>query len=294
MTKLQTKVEQVDGPTVTFDMVKYQEIDILPSFGIGGNGRCYFKVNHFGDKSLDEDIVCTLSGTMRGKRISFAFRGRFQRDNAFNCWSMMNEFPIPGAFVVSDHVSIEIEIKDGANDVETLPNPKLADDITALWNKPDSSDFTVQVQDKTFFTHKLILSTRSPVLKAMLQSGLSETNTSTLTINDFDATITEHFLYFLYSDKCEGLSQDQLKVLLQMAHKYGVVGLQQLCEANIVTNNENCFELLSFADLYDFSLLKERSIKHIKNNREGLRQEGKRNFSVFNESLKDELLLSLL
>jgi speckle-type POZ protein len=81
----------------------------------------------------------------------------------------------------------------------------------------------------TLTSHKLILCARSPVFKAMLTSGLSESTSNEIVISDFEPEVVHAFLKFLYSDKCSTLEQHSF-ALYQMADKYQVNSLKITCE----------------------------------------------------------------
>ena len=79
--------------------------------------------------------------------------------------------------------------------------------IAACFNQPDMSDLTVQVGDKTYFAHKMILGKTSTVFKTMIYSQqwteatenkLHLSETADITAN---AEIFEHFLWYFYSGK---------------------------------------------------------------------------------------------
>ena len=60
-------------------------------------------------------------------------------------------------------------------------------------------DFTLISKDrKSFHCHKLVLASRSPVLKAMLNSGMAEANKQQLEIKNHESELLAIILEFIY------------------------------------------------------------------------------------------------
>lgn len=65
---------------------------------------------------------------------------------------------------------------------------------------------------------------RSPVFAKMLQSGLYESSSSTLVLEDNSAKVVEALLCFIYSDKLsDNWTLEEVFDLFKLAHKYATV-----------------------------------------------------------------------
>lgn len=91
--------------------------------------------------------------------------------------------------------------------------------------------------NKIMEAHRVILASRSPVLKELL-SRIRTTEKSVVTFGShFDRDVVKHFLKFLYTGHLE--TSDGLKQLLALAIKYQVETLKNLCQlANRVPDAE--------------------------------------------------------
>lgn len=165
-------------------------------------------------------------------------------------------------YLVDDELVIEttIELQSGKH--------SLLSDIRSLLFNEQSSDVIVKVDEESFPVHKLILSSRSPVFKAMLNSNMLESRTHEIIIVDFSADIVKEFLSFLYTDQCNIDLLDQIaEDLMRIANKYEVPFLQSFCEKHIASKMtaSTCFEKLLFAHTYHYHLLKAEALKYIVN-----------------------------
>jgi speckle-type POZ protein len=116
--------------------------------------------------------------------------------------------------------------------------------------------------------HKFILSVRSPVFKAMLNSGLSETTSNEIVIVDFEPSVVKLFVDYLYTDECHDEDMHTICELYKMADKYQAQGLLILCEHKITAllYTTNVIECLLFADLMNNTHIKNKAIELIVKN----------------------------
>lgn len=114
--------------------------------------------------------------------------------------------------------------------------------------------------------HKLILSARSPVFRAMLESDMRETQTGIITVLDCQAEVISDFVRYLYTGKC---NDDKLQShgieMLRMAHEFSVQSLLTTCEITLAQNasDENIIELLKLAELYQTKYLRDACIAYV-------------------------------
>ena len=124
------------------------------------------------------------------------------------------------------------------------------------------SDFQIQCGILTFDCHKIILSARSNVFKALIASkAFTEAENNKLIIKDCECETFGHFLSFLYFNKYNDEKANPWK-LLPLADKYEVLDLVKICETKIMKglNLDNVCQSLILAHLHDQQELKKRCI----------------------------------
>jgi hypothetical protein len=145
----------------------------------------------------------------------------------------------------------------------------LMSDFTVVAQRMAAQDAREEMEKEDWINipvHKLILCYRSPVLKAMLQSGMSESTSGELRITDCDAAVVQKFVNFLYAGSCApGLHAEPLFVL---AHRYEMPDLQRLCEHHLERSlsTDNVLHVLSLADLYQLPELRKAAVSYIGRN----------------------------
>ncbi|XP_057318274.1 speckle-type POZ protein-like [Microplitis mediator] len=135
---------------------------------------------------------------------------------------------------------------------------QMAHDYTELYNSKMSSDVIINVGDKEFQAHKIILMARSPVLAAMFSHEMIEKKQNKVSITDITPEIFEKVLEYIYTDEVIGLDEiaDEL---LEAAEKYQLQSLKETCQESLsaTLNLENAFKLMTLADLYNANHLLE-------------------------------------
>ena len=124
----------------------------------------------------------------------------------------------------------------------------------------DLSDLKIVCDQREFPVHKLILSARSPVFKAMFGSNYAETTSKTLQIEGTDSKTMEKFLQFLYTNNTSPDCQ-----LLLLADRYQVDPLVNYCIENIAmkVSHENAMEVFYAAFLISNEALMKNAISYI-------------------------------
>jgi len=103
-----------------------------------------------------------------------------------------------------------------------------------LWDaaiKRKMTNIEFLVGEETFDAHRSILSARSPVFAAMFASGMKETATGQVRIEDVDPDVFQKLLKFLYMGTFEPSPMD--RDLFTVADKYQVTTLMELCRPAI-------------------------------------------------------------
>lgn len=95
--------------------------------------------------------------------------------------------------------------------------------------KKQFTDFEFLVGDESFAAHRSLLSARSPVFAAMFRSGMQESQTGKVRLDeDVKPSTFRLFLKFLYTGTLESLTDRE--ALLPLADKYQVETFANLCQ----------------------------------------------------------------
>jgi len=147
--------------------------------------------------------------------------------------------------------------------------PTLVEAMQNLCCNEEMSDFKIKCESQEFPCHKLILSTRSDVFKAMFLSDLkvTEDDDNILEIPNISAKIMKTFLKFLYQDEItpEEISCD----LLIAADQYNFKRLVNICLKHLEDSIDptNVMEIAATAYLLNQDQLLKSASKFIFNNR---------------------------
>jgi hypothetical protein len=121
--------------------------------------------------------------------------------------------------------------------------------------------------------HVAILTARSPVFAAMLQSDFVESKTRIVNIADSEMDVFKEMLVYLYTGKAPKLTENNFtQSVYEVADKYGVKSLQDDCVNLLVTqlSNNNAMEVLVWAQFHSLSKLFEKALRFIAKNSEEL------------------------
>ncbi|XP_028398542.1 kelch-like protein 20 [Dendronephthya gigantea] len=124
----------------------------------------------------------------------------------------------------------------------------------------DGSDIILVVEDQEFHVHKWILTSQSPVFKAMLDGRFMEASQDKITLKDKDLKVMEQFLKLLYpwsmfeEDKVS-FDDKNFLLLLALADKYQCVNLIKQCINKVKITSENALQILPFALKYHQAVL---------------------------------------
>ena len=161
------------------------------------------------------------------------------------------------------------EEKDGQilNNDPSSSKKKLVADLAQ--NRDEFTDINIIVQGKTFPCHRFMLSARSRVFQAMLQTNMRERESGKIKIQDLTSEVVSEMLEFIYTGEIKkNLSGDLLRELLIAADKYQLDLMKNMCEELLssAVSVENCLKNLSIANLCGAINLKKASIQFILNN----------------------------
>jgi len=144
---------------------------------------------------------------------------------------------------------------------------QLANDYEMLFLSKDSSDVIIRCGDKVFDCHKIILASRSPVFKTMLESNMREKNTGEIEIKNMDHEVLEDLLKYIYSGVAPNIDAHS-EELFAAADLYQLEKLKELCELKLSSRFDvsNCIDLLILGDLYNAQKLKAAALEFVSKN----------------------------
>lgn len=169
------------------------------------------------------------------------------------------------------YVYVRVAILDGKTTIarrmdNVQPCPAYISEMNLSKRLEDGkfSDITIVVGEQEFHAHKCILSARSDVFAAMFEHTMEETTTNRIEITDFEPTVIQEMLNFIYSsriDNLKGLAKD----LLRAGDKYAIPQLMELCENQLRTDLhvDTATEVLVIAYLCNANRLKEYAMEFI-------------------------------
>ena len=120
---------------------------------------------------------------------------------------------------------------------------------------------------KVFPCHKLVLSARSPVFKAMFESKMKESVSGKVTIEDIKPEIMNEMLHFIYTSRIakKNIMVEFAIELLAAADKYQLEALKDTCQDKIrsVLDAENAIEFLILGEMYQANKLKDTAMMEV-------------------------------
>ncbi|CAE7253715.1 BPM6 [Symbiodinium sp. CCMP2592] len=173
-----------------------------------------------------------------------------------------------------------------AVDSVDVPEPTLHRDTLALLEEAGCSDMQFRVQDRVIPAHSQVLCARSEVLKKQLNSGMQESKSKVIMIEDCNVVTFKAFLRFLYTDtlptaeelaaepSSQNLKEDgsrhpsPMEALWTVSHKYQVERLQRWCEAQLCKqlSSERVCSILRQAHVFEATQLEKVCLSYIKDN----------------------------
>ena len=147
---------------------------------------------------------------------------------------------------------------------------QMSEQLGRTFGDKNFSDVKIVAGDEEFHCHRIILSGRSQVFKAMFMSDMIENTSRTVDIKDIKPEVVQEMLHFIYTG---GISKDDVmdkigKDLLGAADQYQLDLLKSKCEEKLCSSLEvsNSVELLVLADLYQASKLRRMALKLVARN----------------------------
>jgi len=163
-----------------------------------------------------------------------------------------------------------IDLKEKENNVAQFKNSSyknLIKDLDSLFTSQEYSDVKVKCGEKEFNCHKIILSSRSPVFKTMLELDMKEKQTGRIEIKDMNLEVFEDLLKYIYTSEAPNIDDHTLD-LFSAADLYQLEDLKKLCEMKLSFGIDvaNCINLLILGDLHQAQSLKAAALEFIAKN----------------------------
>ena len=112
----------------------------------------------------------------------------------------------------------------------TAPHPvsrerkRFTQDMTDLMENTETSDLKIKCGEKTLQVHKIIMTSRSSVFRAMLDTPMVEAAKGEILIRDIDCPTLKEMIHFIYTGELSG-KKVNLQNIWYAADKYDVNGL---------------------------------------------------------------------
>ncbi|GIY03992.1 TD and POZ domain-containing protein 3 [Caerostris extrusa] len=148
---------------------------------------------------------------------------------------------------------------DDKDSIPERPLANLADELSVLKKNLRSSfeegfmsDVKLKAKTCSFPAHKVILSARSPVFKAMFSSDMRESMCDSVDIRDMDDETVRRMLQFMYTTDVVDLGWSSASDLYAAADRYEVLTLKEKCSSYLKANlrPSNACAALILADLH--------------------------------------------
>jgi len=149
----------------------------------------------------------------------------------------------------------------------------LSEDLLQWFELGEDTDVSIRVGDESFHAHKSILAARSVYFRSLFRSGMAETISNEIKIEDADPRAFKELLRFLYS----GLLPNDLGAiamsLLPLADRFGALALKELCVTAVekAVKVETVIDAFSLAQSHSCPSLNEKCLAFIKANRQTLK-----------------------
>ena len=176
-------------------------------------------------------------------------------------------------YLIDGNMTIEIDLQIEVGDLPIWSPPKLiqkaSDDLVQLLEtaEAETADVHFEVQKKkrgkktTIHAHRLIIDARAPTLAALLGEGDSS-NPCVVPIQNTDPDLFRDVLRFVYGGRIpdEARLKEHGRELVDISNQFGCTGLKHAAEAKLASSaidDDNCAELILFADAKNCAMLKE-------------------------------------
>ena len=137
----------------------------------------------------------------------------------------------------------------------------------SLYKNEALIDTIIKCTDKEFKVHRVILASRSPVFRAMLESDMKEKQSGVVEVSDITPEAMSDLVAYLYTGTAPNLTT-LANELLEAAEKYQLPRLLTICENELGDNIKEATVIgtLILADLHGRVCLKKACLEYIRSN----------------------------
>lgn len=130
--------------------------------------------------------------------------------------------------------------------------------LQELFEERRHCDIDIKIQNDTFSCHKVVLSAASKYFDAMFSSGLQESRSKTIQLNDITSGTFKAILAFLYCGN-DIVCAENVEELLKASSLLQMACLQEQCESFLIEQicSDNCIGLWLTAKSYCCAKLQE-------------------------------------
>mmetsp|Transcript_69829 Transcript_69829/g.227177 ORF Transcript_69829/g.227177 Transcript_69829/m.227177 type:complete len:390 (-) Transcript_69829:15-1184(-) len=221
-------------------------------------------------------------GTQAANIINHAYVD-FLKDACQGYRKLVDASALPALLRSCDNLVISIHVMAcvgqysgvGSGHLAVVQDKSLADDFATLLGSGLAADVVLKLADGERHVHKAVLVARSVVFRQMFETDMTELRTGQVNISDFQGSVMDIFLQFLYTGRLPEGDANKLgmcRSVLPVAKKYEVAGLTEHCCGVLAQGLavDNAVDFLQLADTFDIQSLKEAAMKFIACNRETL------------------------
>ena len=157
--------------------------------------------------------------------------------------------------------------KNAKSDSQSEGSKELSEHWGKLHKSKEFCDMEIDCGGKVFPCHKLVMSARSPVFKAMFESKMKESESGKVTIEDIKPEIMTVMLHFIYTSRIakKNITAEFAIELLAAANKYQLEALKDICQDKIRSflDAENAIEFLILGEMYQANKLKDAAMMEV-------------------------------
>ncbi|CAF2724211.1 unnamed protein product [Rotaria sp. Silwood2] len=133
---------------------------------------------------------------------------------------------------------------------------KLLEKFSSMRDKPELSDFRIDINDKHFYCHKFLLIATSDYFKAMFSGNMSESQSDHVELKGFESSSNgvESMINFCYSGSLF-ITFDNIDELLHAATHLQIKDAIDLCSQFLIESCtiKNCIDIYKISDLYSLN-----------------------------------------
>lgn len=171
-------------------------------------------------------------------------------------------------YIVKQRLVLVIDLKIEVPEDLKQRYDQFSESMKNMQDMKEFSDVTLVCGDRSFPCHKVILASRSNVLRAMLDNEMKEKQDNRIEIVDSSPEVVEMMISHIYSGsvpKDQQLHENGPEIL-HLAVQYNLVSLISMCEESMLRDltSENCLKTFIYIDRYSSTVkLREQVLKFL-------------------------------